>query len=332
MRREQSGAARTIRSAGRRPPPSTGIRRHGRPQLGAPALAGGRPRRAPCPRPRRSRRVPRARAARTPRGRPRPVHGRHARPPRRSPRRGSRSRCSMTSTGIVSDGWRFSDVVRRVDQQAAAQASPRHALLQVQVALLRHAVLHELDRHEASDRAHVADGVVSRPSTRRAPCRPAASNARTFSSTGSRSNTSSVSSAAAHAAGSHDHVEPVETSSKSIDALGAEHRPDRHHAAAHRLAQRHQVGLARPIVRTANMCPVRPNPVFTSSAQSRKSNSRHRSTSAAQNASGGATHPPRAHHRLDHEPRHLARVDRVVQHVVAQVVDRAVARAARRAP
>ncbi len=101
----------------------------------------------------------------------------------------------------------------------------------------------------------------------------------------------SVSSAATHAAGSHDHVDPVDTSSKPI---------------ARSVPSTAPIGITPPPIAlpsairsgrtphrsTANKCPVRPNPDFTSSAQSRKSNSRQRSTSAVQNASGGATQPP----------------------------------------
>ena len=83
------------------------------------------------------------------------------RPLRRSPRRGwPIAVLHAPRPASTSDGCRFSEVVTGVDQQPTAQASPRHALLQVEVALLRRAVLHELHRHEAADRAHVADGRI----------------------------------------------------------------------------------------------------------------------------------------------------------------------------
>ena len=102
---------------------------------------------------------------------------------------------------------------------------------------------------------------------------------------------------------------------------------DRHHAAAHRLAERHQVGLdAEPLDREHRARPAVPRLHLVGAQQEVEL--------AAQVGErrperlGRRDAPARPHHRLDHEPGDLARVDRVVQQVVAQVVHRAVARAA----
>ena len=167
----------------------------------------------------------------------------------------------------------------------------RHALLQLGVPLLRHAVAHELDRHEAPDArtSPIARGArPARPAPRGA---TAPARARVRASARAR-RASSVASAAAQAAGSHDQVEPVETSSKPHRALGAEHRADRHHAAAHRLAEAHQVGLDAPALHREHACRCGRT---RSSPRRRTAASRARRTarvSAVQKRPAGAQQPP----------------------------------------
>src|SRR5262249_12510908 len=120
---------------------------------------------------------------------------------------------------------------------------------------------------------------------------PAVSSASTFASTGSSRNTASVSRAAAHDAGNHDHVEPVDRSSKPI---------------ARSVPRTAPIGMTPPPIAlpsairsgrtpqrwTANIEPDRPYPLFTSSTASKNPNSSQSSLSAVQNAGGGATQPP----------------------------------------
>ena len=76
----------------------------------------------------------------------------------------------------------------------------------------------------------------------------------------------------------------------------------------------------------ANIRPVRPNPVFTSSRQSSQPYSSQSSRNAVQKPAGGTTHTAGAEHRLDHHTGHLRRVDRMEEHLVPDEVDGAVAR------
>ena len=54
----------------------------------------------------------------------------------------------------------LSEVVDGSSSSPRRTHAPRHTFLQVEVALLRPSVLHELDRHEAAGRAHIADRLV----------------------------------------------------------------------------------------------------------------------------------------------------------------------------
>ena len=84
----------------------------------------------------------------------------------------------------------------------------------------------------------------------------------------------------------------------------------------------------RPQRSAANISPVRPKPVLTSSRHSSQSYSRHSSVSAGQNVSGGRSTPPGPGDRLDHDAGDLVRVHRVEQQLVADEVDGRVAGAA----
>ncbi len=140
----------------------------------------------------------------------------------------------------------------------------------------------------------------------------------------------SVSSAATHAAGSHDHVDPVDTSSKPI---------------ARSVPSTAPIGITPPPIALPSAIRSGSHaPPFDGEQVSRPSEPRLHLVGAEQEVElaaeidergpervGRGDAPAAAEHRLDHEPRHLARIDRVVQEVVADVVDGPVARAAGRA-
>jgi hypothetical protein len=145
--------------------------------------------------------------------------------------------------------------------------------------------------------------------------RAASSSARTPSRIGSCSNSSIVAIAAAHAAGSHDHVDE-----RAHRALRAEDGADRHDAAAHRLAQAHQVRIHAPPVDREH----RPGPsesrldlvdaeqplVLAAEVDERRPE-----------RIGRCHASTRAHHGFDEHAGDLARVDGVEDQVIPNVVD-----------
>ena len=161
----------------------------------------------------------------------------------------------------------------------------------------------------------------------RSPSMPAASSARTFSSTGSRSKTSKRGErrrARRRQPGpgrSGGHVVEVHR------GLGAEHGADRHHAAAHRLAERHQVGLDAPALHGEHVAGATEPGLHLVDRQQEVELAAELEQRRPERV-GRRDAAPRAHDRLDHEPGDLARVDRVEEQVVADVVDGAVAGAA----
>ena len=239
---------------------------------------------------------------------------------------------SITSSGVISDGWTLSEVVLESVSSPRAR-TPRAAtrVLQVGVALLGGAV-------------RTNSIAVSAPTERTSPStlepveqraeRPRATAPRspcTWSSTPGRVSSSSIASAAAQLAGNHAQVLPVDTSSNGAQhALRAEQRADR-------ASRRRRVP-----------CPGRSGPGRHRAARPRgtcrcgRSRSSPRRRTAASRArrtarlSAGKERRRRhddaagAEDRLDDDARHIGRVDRVEEQVVAQVVDGRVAGAAGR--
>ena len=111
-------------------------------------------------------------------------------------------------------------------------------------------------------------------------------------------------------------------------ALGAEHRADRHHAAAHRLAERHQVGLARPSVPPRTCGRSGRTRVFTSSAHEQEVELPAELGERRPERVRGAPRTPRSRAPARSRTPATSRGSTAwMQQMVAEVVDGAVARA-----